>query len=58
MNDKIILDTNALENQSNIRSIVTDLLSTGQSNDNTSELPFDMMNEEDADEARKFFGVF
>jgi hypothetical protein len=37
---------------------VTDILSNGQSNDNNSKLPFDMMSEEDADEARKFFGVF
>lgn len=56
LNDKVILDSESGGLEPNIRRIVNNLLS--KDDKSADKLPFEIMTDDEADEARKYFGVF
>jgi hypothetical protein len=63
LNGDIIFDQSTQQSNENIRTIVSNMLSRDSSGNISNEgdgkeVRIEMMSDEDADEARKFFGVF
>lgn len=58
LNDHTILSCKD-DSKTNIRIKVKDILSRdGKDNEIVEKLPFELMSDDEADEARKYFGVF
>lgn len=58
LNDIQVWDQSENQSQQNIRCLVMDHLTSSTTKNDDQQLPFEMMNDDEADEARKYFGVF